>query len=130
MPIALIAPATLPSQQNHLAAVRVWAWELMIHESDLDSFDREVIPLVMVWNGEDHFSLTYCLMHHELNFWKAQNFFNLMESALDHVCTTDDKFFTEDVNEKVLAIMDEMDILVDQYKKLEQYATPEALTGL
>ena len=44
--------------------------------------------------------------------------------------TIDDKFFMEDVNEKVLAIMDEMDILVDQYKKLEQYATPEALTGL
>ncbi len=120
----------LPSQQNCLAAVRVWARELVIHESDLDSFDREVIPLVLVWNGEDHFSPTHQLTCHELNFWKAQNFFDLMESALDHVCTIDDKFFMEDMNEKVLAIMDEMDILVDQCKKLEQYATPEALTGL
>ncbi len=117
-------------QQNHLAAVRVWAWELMICESDFNSFDREVIPLVMAWNGEDHFLPTHHLTHHKLNFWKAQNFFNLMESALDHICMIDDKFFTEDVNEKVLAIMDEMDILVDQYKKLEQYVTPEALTGL
>ena len=79
---------------------------------------------------EDHFSLTHQLMHHKLNFWKAQNFFDLMESALDHIHIIDDKFFTEDVNEKVLAIMDEMDILVDQYKKPEQYTTPEALTGL
>ena len=117
----------LPSQQNHLAAVRVWAQELVICESDLDSFDREVIPLVIVWNGEDHFLLTHCLTHHKL---KAQKFFNLMESALDHVHMIDDKFFMEDVNEKVLVIMDEMDILVDQYKKPEQYATPEALTRL
>ena len=130
MPIALIAPAMLPSQQNHLAAVRVWAQELVIHESDLDSFDREVIPLVMVWNGENHFLPTCHLTCHKLNFWKVQNFFNLMESALDHVHMIDDKFFIEDVNEKVLVIMDEMDILVDQYRKPEQYATPEALTGL
>ena len=82
IPIVVASPGPEPVTRSQRMTMIDSGHELKLHPDDSQNFERQSFPIVIAWNGHNHFVPTCVMSDMQHNHWKLKELTILTEASL------------------------------------------------
>ena len=82
IPIVVVSPGPEPVTRSQRMTMIDSGHELKLHPDDFQNFERQSYPIVIAWNGHNHFVATCVMSDMQHNQWKLKELTILTEASL------------------------------------------------
>ena len=97
IPIVILSPGGDPKTRSQQLTMLESAVEIPLYKEDLEYIDRQGVPVVIVYNGRDHFVPSIIMSQVEYNQWKLSILVKFAEASLDVIDDVDSNFVSPEV---------------------------------
>ena len=95
--MVILSPDGDPKTRSQQLSMLESAIEIPLYKEDLEYIDRQRVPVVIVYNGRDHFVPSIIMSQVEYNKWRLSILVKFAEASLEVIDDVDSNFVSPEV---------------------------------